>query len=884
MVHRFWSEHLRLSIAAVSLLTLASLRAQDAKLAADGLQHSRAFTQALAEAKHLGETEAGKAYDGEFAKVVSPRLSDVVSGCTKNLGPRFSFEVVFIFAADGHVEQVLTPSNQPAATCVGDKLRDLHLPAPPRASWPVQLSINISPENAPTLLTSALKLMESGVWEVDATISRAFRFRVHGLLAGKDFDLTLEPEDRNVVRQIAIKDRLWVSYDGSKTWKLEDASKDSTFRRVYAFVHNPLRLDASLPSLEVVKQETRDGETWMQLRPKKSDKRKGELQRTEYWIALSQDPRRNGVRRYDGPVTEPGHEKEPLHCVATYQPVNDKAIQPPANVAAMQEKESGQSASPNAKFAADNLKYSRDFYSRVHFVAIATLDFGAGGKAEFKYDRYPNSGPERIQAGDGEWARKDGKTWLRSNDWGETGKPVDAQTSKRLDNWIGLIDARLNGEPSSNDPSEGATVMKFLEKEDQSEREEFVFEESKQKPKGSSYPHISFGRYKNAKDEQVLLSHFSGPMRLGAREAKVDITFSYLVAVQMKDETNAAESPSPTAVNRSGSGTLKSASAGESASSASPADKESVEGLVNRGIEKGKEGDLDGAIADFTRAIELNPQDDAPYYNRAQAKWLKKDAAGAIADYTRAIELGSTNPAAYNNRGNARAENNDRDGAIADYTRAIELKPDYARAYYNRAVTKKEKGDATGAAADFKHAQALDPELTSEDSNSNRAGASNGTTVSLLDGKLKLDLPADFSRDSDDSKNAKSLAKFSGPDGAWGEVLRGTHGLTPDKLEGYLKMRVAEYSKGFKWLPKDSRLEWLKKEIVTIDGRKWADWRFVPMLKGKKDYRNNPVYTRILTTSYKDQLLEVTFTSNLNTSSELKTEIDHIMDSVHLEE
>src|SRR5215831_7069397 len=98
--------------------------------------------------------------------------------------------------------------------------------------------------------------------------------------------------------------------------------------------------------------------------------------------------------------------------------------------------------------------------------------------------------------------------------------------------------------------------------------------------------------------------------------------------------------------------------------------------LVNRGIEKAKNGDLDGAMADFDRAIELNPKDDAPYYNRAQAKRLKNDTAGAIADYTKAIELGSTNPAAYNNRGNARAENNDNDGAIADYTRAIELKPD----------------------------------------------------------------------------------------------------------------------------------------------------------------------------------------------------------------
>src|SRR5262249_57291082 len=31
--------------------------------------------------------------------------------------------------------------------------------------------------------------------------------------------------------------------------------------------------------------------------------------------------------------------------------------------------------------------------------------------------------------------------------------------------------------------------------------------------------------------------------------------------------------------------------------------------LVNRGIEKAKNGELDGAIADFDRAIELNPKD-----------------------------------------------------------------------------------------------------------------------------------------------------------------------------------------------------------------------------------------------------------------------------------
>lgn len=380
----------------------------------------------------------------------------------------------------------------------------------------------------------------------------------------------------------------------------------------------------------------------------------------------------------------------------------------------------------DAKFAADNLKYSRDFYSKVHFVAIAKLDFGPGGTAQFKYDRYPDGGPERIQAGDGEFVRKDGKTWLRSNDWGETGKPVDAQTSKRLNNWVGLINSRVNGEPASNDPTEGGTVLKFQGKHDEGEREEFVFEESKEKPKAKHYPQVSFGQFKNAKGEHALLSHFSGPMQLGAREADVDISFSHLVAVKIEETVHDSSSRA-----------------------SSPAPETSGEDVANTGIEK---------------------------------------------------------------------------------------------------------------------------------------SPSEVTTESLLGGKFRFELTPDFSRDPDDPKEPKTVAKFSGPDGAWGIVLRGTHGLTPDQLDGYLKMRVAEYSKGFKWLPKDSKLHWLKKEIVTIDGRKWADWRYVPMLKGEKDYSHNPVFTRFLTTSYKGQLLEISFTSNLNTDPGLKQAIDHILDSVHLEE
>jgi hypothetical protein len=265
------------------------------------------FTQALAEANRLSDTPEGKAFDNEFGRAVAPQISGIIGQCTKGLGPKVKFEVVFIFGSDGRVQDVLTASNQPAAKCLGEKLRNLQLPAPPHGGWPVQFGVDIDPN----------------------TLNRGVKMRIHGLLAGEDFDLILEPEGHNAVRQIGIKDKIWASFDGGKTWKLQTTAEQVPFRRIYNFVHNPIRPDAPLPAMGIVDKQTRDGEDWIHLRPKRGARKPNEAERFEYWFAISQDPKRNGVRRYEGPVTEPGHEKEPLHCVATYQPANDKTIQPP---------------------------------------------------------------------------------------------------------------------------------------------------------------------------------------------------------------------------------------------------------------------------------------------------------------------------------------------------------------------------------------------------------------------------------------------------------------------------------------------------------------------------------------------------------------------------
>ena len=129
--------------------------------------------------------------------------------------------------------------------------------------------------------------------------------------------------------------------------------------------------------------------------------------------------------------------------------------------------------------------------------------------------------------------------------------------------------------------------------------------------------------------------------------------------------------------------------------------KPDAEAYYNRGIAKRAKGDLDGAIADYTKAIELKPDYAVAYSNRGAAKQAKGDLDGAIADFTKAIELKPDYPHAYVNRGIAKRAKGDSDGAIADCTKAIELKPDYAEAYSNRGGAKRAKGDLDGAIADL---------------------------------------------------------------------------------------------------------------------------------------------------------------------------------------
>jgi tetratricopeptide (TPR) repeat protein len=117
-----------------------------------------------------------------------------------------------------------------------------------------------------------------------------------------------------------------------------------------------------------------------------------------------------------------------------------------------------------------------------------------------------------------------------------------------------------------------------------------------------------------------------------------------------------------------------------------------------RGIAYRNREDRDRAIADFTKAIELDPKRAA--YNRGLVHAARNEHDQAIAQYDEAIRLDANDAAAYSARGSALNAKGERDKAVADFSEAIRLDPKLAVAYLNRGNAYYNKGDRELAVVD----------------------------------------------------------------------------------------------------------------------------------------------------------------------------------------
>jgi tetratricopeptide (TPR) repeat protein len=131
----------------------------------------------------------------------------------------------------------------------------------------------------------------------------------------------------------------------------------------------------------------------------------------------------------------------------------------------------------------------------------------------------------------------------------------------------------------------------------------------------------------------------------------------------------------------------------------------------NRGNLRQHFGDIDGAIADFSNVLKINPYSPIAYNNRAIIYTQIGQFSAAIADYQKAIELQPEFVSVYNNQGNAYCQMGEYVNAIDLYSQAINLDPEFAVAYSNRANIHRIQGDLVTALVDYDRAIDLDPEL-----------------------------------------------------------------------------------------------------------------------------------------------------------------------------
>lgn len=107
-----------------------------------------------------------------------------------------------------------------------------------------------------------------------------------------------------------------------------------------------------------------------------------------------------------------------------------------------------------------------------------------------------------------------------------------------------------------------------------------------------------------------------------------------------------------------------------------------------------------------------SPHDRALAYTfRADATRAQGDIAGAIADYSQALTLLPDYPQALVGRGIAYRESNDPAHAAADFDQVLKLDPKNARALYERGLAKRKSSDTAGADGDIAAAKALDPNI-----------------------------------------------------------------------------------------------------------------------------------------------------------------------------
>lgn len=123
-----------------------------------------------------------------------------------------------------------------------------------------------------------------------------------------------------------------------------------------------------------------------------------------------------------------------------------------------------------------------------------------------------------------------------------------------------------------------------------------------------------------------------------------------------------------------------------------------------RGYIHFKQGRFDDALADYTRALDLEPSFAQAMHNRAFTRSAKGDFEGALEDFEETLSLEGESASLLNNRGGVYLSIGQEEKALRDFERSLELSEDLPGAWFNRGFLRLCGGQREDAMSDFREA------------------------------------------------------------------------------------------------------------------------------------------------------------------------------------
>ena len=193
------------------------------------------------------------------------------------------------------------------------------------------------------------------------------------------------------------------------------------------------------------------------------------------------------------------------------------------------------SAVPDPSTVPADLAFTKDIEKRFHTVVWVSLRTPDGTKEDFQYDRYPKAGSksevERVKRSEGVFARPEGKSWVRSDDWGATGSPVDKQMAAVLDTDASVAACPFFL-PTNRDATQGGTVWRYVGNAAHATASEETFAESRERPKPDvEYPKFTFLKAPGDNNGRLFLCGFTANLRDEKNFIPVQLRLTYLVPI-----------------------------------------------------------------------------------------------------------------------------------------------------------------------------------------------------------------------------------------------------------------------------------------------------------------------------------------------------------------